>query len=102
MTDISHRIYVTVNECTRQENLVGKLGNLPPEKNQRSKNNIKKSLKHEGFGVLIRASDYVKVRRFHGSDYEKSVFWDVMLCGSCKNRRFGGKYGLHHQGDKIL
>jgi hypothetical protein len=29
------------------------------------------------------------------------VFWDVMSCGSTKNRRFGGKYRLHHhQGDK--
>jgi hypothetical protein len=30
------------------------------------------------------------------------VFWDVTPCGSCKNRRFGGTYRLHHQGDKIL
>jgi hypothetical protein len=22
-------------------------------------------------------------------------------CGSCKNRRFGGAYRLHHQGEKI-
>jgi hypothetical protein len=25
------------------------------------------------------------------------VFWYVAPCGSCKNRRFGGKYRLHHQ-----
>jgi hypothetical protein len=24
------------------------------------------------------------------------VFWDVALCGSCKNRRFGGTYQFHH------
>jgi hypothetical protein len=29
-----------------------------------------------------------------------AVFWDVTLCGSCKKRRFGGTYCLHHQGDK--
>jgi hypothetical protein len=29
-----------------------------------------------------------------------AVFWDVILCGSCKNRRFGGTYRLHHQDDK--
>jgi hypothetical protein len=27
------------------------------------------------------------------------VIWDVMSCGSFKNRRFGGTYRLHHQGD---
>jgi hypothetical protein len=30
---------------------------------------------------------------------ENAVFWDVTASGSCKNRRFGGKYRLHHQGD---
>jgi hypothetical protein len=28
------------------------------------------------------------------------VFWDVTSYESCKNRRFGGTYRLHHQGDK--
>jgi hypothetical protein len=28
------------------------------------------------------------------------VFWDVTSCDSCKNRRFGGRYWLYHQGDK--
>jgi hypothetical protein len=31
---------------------------------------------------------------------KNGVFWDVMPCGSCKNRRFGGTSHLHHQGDK--
>jgi hypothetical protein len=31
---------------------------------------------------------------------KNGVFWDVMPCGSCKNRCFGGTYGLDHQGDK--
>jgi hypothetical protein len=30
---------------------------------------------------------------------KNGVFWDVMLYGSCMNRRFGGTYHLHHQGD---
>jgi hypothetical protein len=30
---------------------------------------------------------------------QNAVFWDVTLCGSCNNRRFGGTYHLHHQGD---
>jgi hypothetical protein len=29
------------------------------------------------------------------------VFWDVMLCRSCFNRRFGETYRLHLQGRKI-
>jgi hypothetical protein len=32
---------------------------------------------------------------------KNSVFWDVMPCDSCKNRRFGGTYRLPHQGEKI-
>jgi hypothetical protein len=31
---------------------------------------------------------------------KNAVFWNVTPCGSCKNRRFGGMYRLHHQGDK--
>jgi hypothetical protein len=36
----------------------------------------------------------------HKLNMKNAVFWDVTACGSCKNRRFGGKYHLHHQGDK--
>jgi hypothetical protein len=28
------------------------------------------------------------------------VFWDVTPCGSCKNKRIGINYRLHHQGKK--
>jgi hypothetical protein len=31
---------------------------------------------------------------------KNTVIWVVTLCGSCKNRRFGGTYSIHHQGDK--
>jgi hypothetical protein len=31
---------------------------------------------------------------------KNTVFCDVKTYGSCKNRRFGGKYRLHHRGDK--
>jgi hypothetical protein len=27
-----------------------------------------------------------------------AVLFDVMPCGTCKNRRFGGTYRLHHHG----
>jgi hypothetical protein len=29
----------------------------------------------------------------------KNVFWEVLLCGSCRNRCFGGMYRLHLQGE---
>jgi hypothetical protein len=32
----------------------------------------------------------------------KNVFWDVTPGSSCKNRRFGGTYRLHHTGDQNL
>jgi hypothetical protein len=31
---------------------------------------------------------------------KNAVFWDVALCGSCLNRRFGGTCRLHLQGGK--
>jgi hypothetical protein len=31
---------------------------------------------------------------------KNAVLWDVTLCGSCENRRFGGTCRLHHHLDK--
>jgi hypothetical protein len=31
---------------------------------------------------------------------KNGVFWDMMPCDSCKIRRFGGQFRLHHQGEK--
>jgi hypothetical protein len=31
---------------------------------------------------------------------KNAVIWDVMLCGSCENRRFAGTYRLQHQGEE--
>jgi hypothetical protein len=31
---------------------------------------------------------------------KNAAFWDLTSCGSSKNRRLGGPYRLHHQGDK--
>jgi hypothetical protein len=30
-----------------------------------------------------------------GTRLKNGVFWDVMPCGSCRNRRFGGTYKSH-------
>jgi hypothetical protein len=34
--------------------------------------------------------NYVRFEVFTAVTMKNGVFWDVMLCGSCKNRRFGG------------
>jgi hypothetical protein len=34
--------------------------------------------------------NYVKFEVFKAVTMKNGVFWDVMPCGSCKNRRFGG------------
>jgi hypothetical protein len=35
-----------------------------------------------------------------GKRNKNAVFWNVTPRGSCNNRRFGGTWRLHHQGDK--
>jgi pentatricopeptide repeat protein len=43
---------------------------------------------------LVRSEDFTALTM------KNAVFWNVMLCGSCKNRRFGGLYRLYHQAGK--
>jgi hypothetical protein len=47
------------------------------------------------------SNNYANVRfdAFTAMAVMNAVFWDVTPCGSCKERRFGGTYRLHHQGD---
>jgi hypothetical protein len=40
----------------------------------------------------------VRFEVFTAVTMKNVVFWDVTPYGSCKNRRFGGTYRLHHQG----
>jgi hypothetical protein len=42
----------------------------------------------------------METREFY-LEMKNVVLWDVALCRSCVNRRFGGKYRLHFQGRKI-
>jgi hypothetical protein len=46
-----------------------------------------------------QASD-VRFAVFAAVTENNAVFLYVTQCGSCKNRRFGGAYFLHQQGDK--
>jgi hypothetical protein len=41
----------------------------------------------------------VRFEVFAAVTMKNVVFWDVTPCASCKNRRFGGMYGLHLQGE---
>jgi hypothetical protein len=46
--------------------------------------------------------EYVRLEIFMAVTMKNAIFWDDTPCGSSKNRRFGGMYRLHHQGDKNL
>jgi hypothetical protein len=39
---------------------------------------------------IANKSIYVRFEAFMAVTMKNGVFWDVMPCGSCKNRRFGG------------
>jgi hypothetical protein len=45
---------------------------------------------------------YPILREEHRLRVKYVLFWDVMQCSSCKNRRFGGTYRLHLQGENSL
>jgi hypothetical protein len=44
----------------------------------------------------------LRLEIFTAASMKNGVFWDVKPCGFCKNRRFGGKYRLHHKSDRLL
>jgi hypothetical protein len=43
----------------------------------------------------------VQFEAFTAVTKKNVIFWDVALCRSCVNRRFGGTYRLHLQGRRI-
>jgi hypothetical protein len=45
-------------------------------------------------------NEKVKFEVFTAVIMNNTVLCDVRLCGSCKNRHFGGTDRLHHQGDE--
>jgi hypothetical protein len=55
----------------------------------------------QGSWLQIRGPESVS-RHYQTRTMKNAVFWDVMPCGSCKNRRFGGTYYLLHQGEKCF
>jgi hypothetical protein len=46
------------------------------------------------------AYSLVRFEVFTAVTMKNGVILDITLCGSCKTRRFRGKYRLHHQRDK--
>jgi hypothetical protein len=53
--------------------------------------------RYEAVGSKVTA--FVRFEIFTAVTMKNGVFWDVMPCGSCKNRRFGGTYRLHHRSE---
>jgi hypothetical protein len=65
-------------------------------------NNIRiKGVKPPVFHIYICDFIDVRVEVFTAVTMKNAIFWDVVPCRSCVNRRFGGKYRLHLQGRKI-
>jgi hypothetical protein len=55
---------------------------------------------NEWQGRPKKSKKYVRLEVFMAVTMKNGIFWDVTLCASCKDRRFGGIYRLKHQGDK--
>jgi hypothetical protein len=73
---------------------------------------------HSRYPLPLMGSEYLKLIKTKAHNFSQSihdrrlqvqtfylkmknaVFWDVMSCGSCKNRCFGGTYHFHYQGEK--
>jgi hypothetical protein len=53
------------------------------------------------FLLPIEERDKIGIFDEVGFYMKNSVFWDVALCKSCVNRRFGGTDRLHLQGIQI-
>jgi hypothetical protein len=60
----------------------------------------------EDFDTEVKINSAWEIIRGHiqifsqGVSMKNAVFWDVMPCGSCKNRHSGETWRFHHQGDK--
>jgi hypothetical protein len=54
---------------------------------------------------MEQARNVIREAEEEKGEYEEKlknvVFWDIALCGSCVNRRFGGTYRLNLQGRKV-
>jgi hypothetical protein len=53
------------------------------------------------WGFLSNIRENVRFEVFTAVTMKNGVFWDVVQCTSCVNRRFGQTYRLHLQGRKI-
>jgi hypothetical protein len=58
---------------------------------------LKVIAKHDGSTMKMK---YVRFEVYTAVTIRNAIFWDVTLCGCCKNRHFGGSYHFHHQGGK--
>jgi hypothetical protein len=52
-------------------------------------------------GQMLTTLYFVRYEVFTAVTMKNAAFWDVVLCRSYVNRRFGGTYHLYFQGRKI-
>jgi hypothetical protein len=71
--------------------------NSVPPRQKLSRNSLWESSTTRTTQLFIAKQEHVETP---DKTVKNGVFWDVMPCGSCKNRRFGGAWRLLHQGDK--
>jgi hypothetical protein len=50
-----------------------------------------------GYMLIHCQTEGIEFEVFTAVTMKNAVLWNVTLCGSCKNLRFGGTYRLHHQ-----
>jgi hypothetical protein len=55
-------------------------------------------LNHVKLGLLVCIWSFDNIQT--SQNLKNAILWNVMACGSCKNRRFGGTYHLHYQDEK--
>jgi hypothetical protein len=99
---------VGVQQWIRVDRKQGKVGCLEGQIHCPNEGNVAKStgLSEESFLRVVGGRLHVnfqgacKIEVFTAVTMKNAIFWDVMLCVSCKNRRFGGMYCHHHQGNK--
>jgi hypothetical protein len=92
-------LWISTYKC--KQNLSLSLSLSPLQQWKNAKNNLFLD-SHAHYIYIYTAYTIALICQFsqHVSKMKNAAFWDVMPYGSCKNRRFGGTYHLHHQGDK--
>jgi hypothetical protein len=66
-----------------------------------TKENIPAIEDHNGKLIIEPVDKANTLNSYYASIFMIIIFWEMMPCGSYKNRRFGGSYRLHLQGARV-